>query len=144
MKFISSSYNPNTGVSKVIMQHMGQKFEGVAIVHPDHMDTASKYAGCYYAELRATIKALKYERNKLKKETDICKNFVKSIECYAKFNHDDESAKSIYKQLNVRISKVNDLTDEINNLIYKLNYAIHQRDIILKSIATNKTKQDNK
>ena len=62
MKFISSSYDKTTGRSKVVMQHLGVKFIGNAQVHPDEFDKASEYAGCYYAELRATIKALKYER----------------------------------------------------------------------------------
>ena len=143
MKFISSSYDPKWGVSKVVMQHLGQKFEGVAIAHPDIMDTASEYAGCYYAEIRATIKALKYERNKAKEEAEICRKFVKAIEHYAKFNPEDESAKSIYRQLNVKIKKVNDLTDQINNLMLLLQKEILGRETVLKAIADKKTKPVN-
>ena len=120
MKFISSSYDKTTGKSQVVMQHLGVKFIGNAQVHPDEFDKASEYAGCYYAELRATIKALKYERIIAKGEADICRNFVKSIECYSKFNKEDESAKSLYRQLNQKIKKVNDLADEINDLYKRL------------------------
>ena len=142
MKFISSNYDKKRGVAVVTMQHLGKKFIGTAFTHPNEKHP-SEITGCNYAEIRATIKALKYERNKLKEETEICRKFVKSIECYNKFNKEDESAKSIYKQLSTRIKKVNDLTDQINNLMLSLETQIHNRDNILKSIADKKTKQDN-
>lgn len=144
MKFIESYYDPATKTSYVTMQHLGKKFEGIARVHPDYIDTASEYAGCYYAEIRAKIKALKYERKKAKEEAEICRKFVKAIECYSKFDSTEPSAKSMYRQLAVKIKKVNDITNHINNLMSQLNFEIHNRDIILKAIEKRKkTKQDN-
>lgn len=143
MKFIKSYYDRPTKTSYVVMQHLGKKFEGIAHIHPDHLDTASEYAGCYYAEIKATIKALKYERKKAKEEAEICRKFVKAIECYSKFNPEEESAKSVYRQLSKKIKKVNDLTDQINNLMLFLETQIHNRDNILKFIADKKAKQDN-
>ena len=45
MKFIESSYNSETGESKVVMQHLGVKFVGTAKVHPDDWENASSYEG---------------------------------------------------------------------------------------------------
>ena len=145
MKFISSSYDPKTGVSHVTMQHLGVKFTGTARVHPMEHEKASEYAGCAYAETRAMIDALKYERQLAKQKADMALDFVKSCECYSKFNKDDPSAKSMYRQLNQRIKRVNDLADEINNLIRSLQTDISRREIVTKAIERRKnmTKQEN-
>jgi len=140
MKFISSSFNQRTGVSYVTMQHLGRKFTGVARVHPDDKHNASEYAGCSYAETRAIILALKYERNILKYEIKVCENFVKSIECYSHFNKEDESAKSIYRQLNIKRKKINELTNEIERIQKALKAAIKDREEILNAIEKRKIK----
>ena len=133
MKFISSSYDKNSHLSTVVMQHLGEKFTGTAHAAEKDQEKASEYAGCYYAELKATIKALKYERKIAKEKADQAIDFVKSVECYTKFNKEDASAKAMYRQLNQRIKRVNDLADEINKLYKSLDYAIHHRDVLLKT-----------
>lgn len=138
MKFISSSYDPETGVSTVTMQHLGKKFLGTAKLHPDEKEKGSKYAGCYYAELRAVISALKYERKIAKIEADTCLNFVKSLECYSKFNKEDESAKSVYRLLNRKIKRVNDITDTINSNMRQIQTAIINRSIVTKALDNKK------
>lgn len=138
MKFIKSSYDPDTGFSYVIMQHLGKKFVGEARLHPDDKENASQYAGCEYAEIRATIKALKYERNLAKIKTDEALDFVKACENYAHFDKDSESAKLMYRQLNKRIKKVNDLTDQINELLKELDTKIHRRVIVTNALKRKK------
>lgn len=144
MKFISSSYNKETGVSKVIMQHLGIKFIGTAKVHPNEFNRASEYLGCSYAETRATIEALKYELELARKDAKICQNFVKSIECYSKFNSQDESAKSLYRQLNVKNKKVKELINKINNLKFCLNKdIINNSNLLFKAEKRKESKKDN-
>ena len=141
MKFIESGYNPTTGISYVVMQHLGKKFKGIAKLNPSEPE-GSSYAGCYYAELRAKIKALKYERALAKQKSDMALDFVKSIEGYSKFNKEDPSAKVVYRQLNQRIKKVNDLADQINTTYKELDSAIRRRDIVTKAIDRKKSKVD--
>ena len=141
MKFIESGYNPTTGISYVVMQHLGKKFKGIAKLNPAESE-GSSYAGCYYAELRAKIKALKYERTLAKQKSDMALDFVKSIEGYSKFNKEDPSAKAVYRQLNQRIKKVNDLADQINAIYEELDSAIRRRDIVTKAIDRKKSKMD--
>ena len=144
MKFISSSFDFDTGISEVVVQHLGKKFIGTAKLHPDDKDKVSNYTGCQIAEMRATIKALKYERKIAKNKSDMALDFIKSVENYTKFNKEDESAKSMYRQLNRRIKEVNDITDQINELYYEIDMLPRKKSVILNSILTKKkSKQDN-
>ena len=142
MKFITHSYDEETGLSKVTIQHLGVKFTGYAKVHPTDKDNASELVGGNFAEMKATIKALKYERQLAKQKADEALDFVKAVENYAKFNKDDAAAKSMYRQLNQRIKKVNDLADEINELYETYFGLIKQRDKVLDNLQ-KKTKEDN-
>lgn len=141
MKFIDSFYDETKGFSRVVVQHLGKKFVGVANVHPEDKDIASSFAGCEYAEIRATIKALKYERKILKDKTDAAIDFVHACECYNNFVKDSKTAKTLYRQLNRRIDRVNKITDEINNLYRQLEQKQHQRKIILNAVKRYKTKK---
>ena len=141
MKFISSSYNEETGKSVVIVQHLGKKFKGVAFVHPSDKENASSFAGCEYAEIRATIQALKYERILMKKKADAAIEFVHACECYKNFIKDSKSAKVVYRQLNRRIARVNKLADEINDLYRQLEQKQTKREIIINAVKRYKTKK---
>ena len=142
MKFINSDYDESTGVSTVTMQHLGKKFVEQAFLHPE--DTKpSKYAGCRFAEIRAIIKALKYERALAKNKADMALDFVKSIECYAGFDKNSPEAKMMYRQLNKRIKRVNDITERINAAMQDLDISIRQRTIVTNALDRKKTKEDN-
>ena len=143
MKFITSSYNAETGEMKVIMQHLGKKFVGIAKTHPEDMEMASELTGGTLAEIRATIKALKYERKLAKEKSDAALDFVKSVTCYSKFNSEDASAKSMYRQLNQRIKKVNDLADEINELYDTLDTLLALRKKYINKLKAQESKEDN-
>lgn len=147
MKFISGSYDYNTGISTVVIQHLGIKFTGRAYLHPDDKENVSSFAGCRYAETRAMIKALKYERMIAKNKADMAIDLLKSCQCYKNFNAEDATAKVLYRQINRRVKRVNELTDEINNLIKSIDKGIFVRDITLKGIERRKefkSKLDNK
>ena len=138
MKFISSSYNPETGISTVVMQHLGIKFIGTAQLHPDDRDHASHFEGCWLAEQRAIILALKYERYMAKKKSDEAIDFLKSCECYSNFDKDSPTAKSIYRQVNRRIKKVNDITDKINETLKCIELHQNSRKTVLNAIKMKK------
>ena len=138
MKFIKSCYDPDTGLSFVIMQHLGKKFVGEARLHPEDNENASRYAGCEYAEIRAAIKALKYERKIAKNKADQALDFYKSCIGYANFDPESNTAKVIKRQLNQRIKKVNDITDNINELMEELDKKIHRRAIVTNALKRKK------
>ena len=138
MKFIDSYYNQKNGYSCVYVQHLKRYFFGTAFLHPDDKENASEYAGCALAELRAQIKALKYERKLAKKKADQAIDFVKACECYKNFDKNSDTAKVIYRQLNRRIKKVNDLTDQINDLLEEVNAFAKRREIIINAMKRRK------
>ena len=138
MKFISSSYNPKTGKSEVVMQHLGIKFKGSAQLHPEDKENESRFAGCYLAEVRAKILALKYERYMAKKKSDDAIDFIKSCENYANFDKDSPTAKAMYRQINRRIKRVNDITDEINKYLNEIDIYQRRRSIVTNAIKRKK------
>jgi hypothetical protein len=142
MKFIDSDYDEVSGISSATVQHLGKKFTEQAYLHPEDKN-ASKYAGCRFAESRAIIKALKYERALAKNKADMALDFVKALECYAGFDKNSPEAKLMYRQLNKRIQKVNDITDSINAQIQDLDIAIRQRSIVVNALERKKTEKDN-
>lgn len=143
MKFLNNAFDRKSGFSMVTLQHLGKKFTGFAKVHPDDENTATEFAGCTYAESRAYIKAMKYERNKAKEEAEICRKFIKACEGYKNWDPTSPSARAAYRQLNRRIKKVNELTDIITDEIFMLNHKIKQRDAVLKALERNKQNRLN-
>lgn len=138
MKFISSHYDPETGRSTVTMQHLGVKFTGTAQIHPDDWENASTYEGCFIAENRAIILALKYERYIAKKKSDEAIDLLKSCNCYKDFDKDSPTAKALYRQVNRRIKRVNDITDKINNLYKAIEMHTRARNTVIRAIKTKK------
>ena len=143
MTFIDSNFDKKTGISTVTIEHLGKLFNGTARLHPDDKDKASNYSGCKYAEIRATIKALKYEHKIAKEEAEACRKMVMTCESCKNWDKKSTPAKILYHQLNVRIKKVNKLADMINAQIKNLQKMIWERDIVLKSIERVKSKKDN-
>ncbi len=143
MKFVDSYYDKGSRISIVGMLHKGHIFKCHAYIHPDDVDKASEFAGCSYAETRAYIKALKYERKLLKDEAETCRKFIKSCECYKNWDKESPTAKAAYRQLNRRIKRVNDITDKINDAMKELSQAIWQRDITAEAFEKNKQKRLN-
>lgn len=143
MKFITSTYDKKTGYSTVILEHLGQTFQGNARLHPDDKEKASEFAGCSYAEIRATIKALKYERKIQKEKAEEVRKFIKQCEAYNNWDKESPTARVVYRQMNRYIKRVNELADQINDLAFGLNRAIWNREVTLRAIDRNKTKKLN-
>jgi hypothetical protein len=63
---------------------------------------------------------------------------VKACECYKNWNKEDSSAKIVYRQLNRKLKKVNDLTEDINNCILLLKKYIITREVLKKKLKEKK------
>ena len=128
-KFIDSVTEAPTD-SCVKIKYKDHIFTGYAICHPD--DEWSEFIGCGYAEIRAQIKALKWELKQKKKACDECRKFVRAVSQYKNFNKEDGSAKAMYRQLNRRIKEVNNIIDEINSLEFALKIRKRSQDSLNK------------
>lgn len=143
MRFIRSYYDKNSEETRVIIEHKGRYFFGYTKLHPEDRSNPSEIFGGFIAELRATIKALKYERKLEKEKCEACRIFIKDCANYKNFDKNSEMAKIMYKQLNVRIKKVNKITNRINALYKDIQKMIWNRDVTLKAIERKKSKKDN-
>lgn len=136
--FVNSYTDSEAGWSLVMVRLGDMLFEGCAKRHPE--DVWSDFTGCRYAEQRAEIKALKYFRNQKKNESETIRKYVKALEGYKDFDKESPAAKAMYRQLNIRIREVNEITDEINKREFNLRLAIRQQDRLNNRI---KSKEDN-
>ena len=143
MKLVFSAYDLNTGKSKCIVYHLGEYFEGYSQLLKEDKEKASKFAGCRFAELKAEIKALKYELKIEKAKCEECRKFVKTFSTYKNFEKDSATAKCVFKQLNKRIKKVNELIDKINDKQEELTSSIRRQDIITKALDRKKALNKN-
>lgn len=112
MKFINSYVDKEIRMSEVIIEHKGKEFAGFADCHPE--DAWSDYIGCKFAELRATLKALKYEYKIEKAKVDEIQKFITIVEQYKNFNKEDGTAKAMYRQLNRRLKNLKAIEEDIN------------------------------
>ena len=129
-KFNDSRTDKEKQKSVVFIKYKGYLFPGYSYCHPD--DEWSEFIGCGYAEIRAQIKALKWELKQKKAACDECRKFVKAVSQYKNFNKEDGTAKAMYRQLNRRIKEVNKIVDEINALELALNIRKRSQDSLKK------------
>ena len=79
MKFIGGIYDPKTKLSKVIISHKGKEFVGYSKPADEDFEIANEITGGTIAEIKATIKALKYELKELRKEQVIIDRYNSEI-----------------------------------------------------------------
>ena len=138
MKFLYSRFEYDGGVTTVVMEHMGKEFSGKAKTHPDDMENMSEIMGGKIAEARATIKALKYERQIEKEKCEECRKFLKACQGYKNFDKESPTARAMFRQLNQRIKAVNRITDQINTIYKGIEKSIWDRDITIKALKAKK------
>lgn len=107
MRFIDCVTNKNKGISTVLIEHRGRYYEGKATLSDE--DTWSNFFGCRIAEIKATQKALRRERQDKKRELRECQKFVNSLKGYKDFSFDNPLAKKIIRQLKLREREYRDL-----------------------------------
>lgn len=145
MIFVNGDFDATSGKSWVIMHHMGMNFKGTALVHPEDKQYQSAYTGCALAEIRATIKALKYELKILKKEIKLLRTFINGCTSSKKFDPKSDSAKVVFRQYNRRSKRYYDIIEDILDLRDQENRLIEARSkyIELRKTGGNKAKQIN-
>lgn len=145
MQLIHSKYDELTGISICDIKYKGIIYRGIAQLHLDDRlaNKGSKFTGCRFAEMRAQIKALKAEYKEEKAVCEECRKFVKACTQYKNFDNESPTAKAMFRQLNRRIKRVNDLADKINEKINALQIAIKQKDIVSKALEKHSQNKNN-
>lgn len=98
---ISSNYDENTGISKtVILTDLGS-FEGIAKLHPEDKEIASRFAGCRYAEERAIIKYAKMKIKVINNQLEVLKKVANEIKNKKYYKENSTGIKILEKNIYV-------------------------------------------
>jgi hypothetical protein len=134
IKLNYSEYDRDVGTSSIVLSYDGKLFSGHAYTHEEDRDKASELFGCKLAEMRATVKVYKHEREKMKQDADACMNLYKSLVCYKDFNKDSFEARKMRKQIALKVKAVNDITEKINALLWDIKMADSQRELFFRKL----------
>lgn len=140
MKIIDIQSDKDTKVSKVSIKHRGKVY--TAFSRCAEEDTYLQFRGCYYAEKKARIKALKDEYKDKKADCEACRKFVRALSQYKNFDPKSSLARAMNKQLGLKFKEVNELADNINASILSLKAVIRKHSLIEKRIKMDEEGQN--
>lgn len=126
----------------VVVEHKGESFYGESVVAPEDKDYQSKIFGGRLAEARAEREAMKYELAEARKELHTLDNLLKACSNTKRFNAEEDSAKVLFRQYNVKKKQVAELKAEVDFLKKGINRIIENRDKYIKKLEKARTKAD--
>lgn len=141
--FISSDIDPVTRTSKVTIKMNGKEYTAKSVCALE--DNFSKFTGCRFAEIKARIKGMKDLYRKEKRNCEECRKFVNAVSQYAGFDPKSPEARMMFRQLNRRIKRVNDIATQINLEKFILKVGIQKQTRLNNKIKQDKlnTKEEN-
>lgn len=138
---ISSNYDENTGISETeILTDLGS-FKGIAKLHPEDKEIASRFAGCRYAETRAVIKYFKMKIKVINNQLEILKRIAYEIKNKKYYKENNTGTKLLEKNIYILEDDKQFFQKNICLLNEKLREEFEERP---KIIQEHKTKQSNK
>ena len=95
-------WNEEHGIASASIYYKNYTFTGKAYCHPEDRDMMSKLTGQTIAEMRATIKYLKFVRDcELQPQLKALKQLYYSMNYSKHFDPKSYEAKMLYKQMNI-------------------------------------------
>ena len=138
IKLYSSNFDENTGISTATIATDYGFFSATSKLHEEDLDISSSYAGCEYAEMRATIKYIK-------KRIEILNNQITGLENYQKqllgrADYDPKSTENIVlrKQIGILKREKEDWRRRKESLTNALVIKMNSRRTIVNAIANKK------
>lgn len=131
---IDSHYDEATGVSVVVIEYKGKRYNAHSTLAEEDRPFASNLTGCRYAYEKAIIKALKAERLEAIEKCEEVRKFVKALQHYKNFDKESPTAKCMFRQLNRRVNEVNKLTLIIDKKIFGLHQDFAKQNIVNNAI----------
>ena len=138
VRLLSSDFNKETGISSATIGTDYGIFTASVKLHEEDLHISSRYAGCEYAEMKATIKYMK-------KRIEVINNQLKGLENYQKqlIKRNDYNSNSIEnKILNIQMNNLKqekaDWQNKKESLTNALVAKMNTRRIIVDSLIANK------
>lgn len=138
IRLYSSNFDEKTGISTATIATDYGFFSATSKLHEEDLDISSSYAGCEYAEIRATIKYIK-------KRIEILNNQITGLENYQKqllgrADYDPKSTENIVlrKQISILKREKEDWRRRKESLTNALVIKMNSRRTIVNAIANKK------
>jgi len=138
IRLYSSNFDENTGISTATIATDYGFFSATSKLHEEDLDISSSYAGCEYAEIRATIKYIR-------KRIEVLNNQITGLENYQKqllgrADYDPKSTENIVlrKQMDILKREKEDWRRRKESLTNALVIKMNSRRTIVNAIANKK------
>lgn len=122
----NSNYDEEKGISFVTITTELGVFSGVARLHEEDRDIASKFQGCRYAEMRAVKKYLKLKLKLLENKIEGLTNYYNNIKQMRCFNENEKQTKFLTREIQKYMKQYVELEDIINNLTNGLSKEMNE------------------
>ena len=140
MKTIKSDYNTDTGLSSVtIVTDIGQ-ITGYSKLNPEDAEIASTYAGCRYAEMRASIKYMKAKAKIAEYKLQPLLKIYNEIKGKISYDKNNYGVKCLEREIYLLEDEKQTFLNNVKSLSEKLNKDIQERPDIIKKLQ----EKDNK
>ena len=137
-KLIYSNFDEQTGISVARINTDLGEFEGTSKLHEEDRNITSNYAGCQYAETRATLKYIKKRIQILNYQLKGLENYQKQLMNRKSYKHEDYASRALRKQIYlVKRDKYN-WQSRYDSLSTKLYNAMMHRDKIVEKMTKKK------
>lgn len=113
MKFLSNSFNPETGISQVTLADKYGRYTGIAKLHPDDIQHKNEITGFRLAERRAWIKSLKDQLYRKRYMLKAIKDLKKDFEF-----QNCELDKKTLRRINLKLRDYTQNIEELKNAIH--------------------------
>lgn len=139
-KLIYSNFDLETGISTVTIQNKYGHFTGTAKLDETDAKHPSKFQGCEYAEIKATMKYLDKRIMLLKTENKGLLNYFNEMKQSPHFNENSFEVRCLKKQIWKRSKLIVDLTKEKFMLQKRMEADIEERAISAKHLDKHRNK----
>lgn len=122
-ELLDSSFDSQTGISRVIVKTELGIFEGKSRLHDEDKDIKSIFQGCRYAEMRAMIKYGKTKAKIYKVKVDTLKQLIDNMEKLKDYEKNSPEARFTRKQYFIK----KDILDRWNKQIKSLEDGLYNQ-----------------
>lgn len=130
-KLAYANFNAETGISDVVIKNKNGSFMGIATCHPEE-EAISEYTGCRYAEIRANIKAVQYEKRMVNAAIKELEDFEKILKSLKDYNPHSVEARRLRRRIHEKKEERIFLQTAIIAMKNALKRAMDERDAFLE------------
>ena len=133
-KLVYSNYNPETGLSAVIVETKNGYFGATSQLRVEDEDIASRFAGCDYAFSKAVRKSLKQDIKNINLKIKTLLDFEKTLKNMKSYNPYSFEMKRLRKEVYILNKQKKEIEKEIQGITAAMIKAMEERPQKIKKI----------